>query len=115
MKARDAILEKNKKLKASKKPEEAVPNMDMIEQSSYTNSDGTEVQGWVLLKNVQFKHINMCSNDINDESKDAITALIRRTNDDFGITIAGNPITRATVDSFCKTAQTIHQTRVPAD
>lgn len=57
----------------------------------------------------------MCSNDINDESKDAITALIRRTNDDFGITIAGNPITRATVDSFCKTAQTIHQTRVPAD
>ena len=52
MKARDAILEKNKKLKASKKPEEALPNMDMIEQSSYTNSDGTEVQGWVLLKNV---------------------------------------------------------------
>lgn len=115
IKARDAILEKNKKQKAAKKPEDPVPAMDMIEQSSYTNSEGNEIQGWVLLKNVQFKHINMCSNDINDESKEAITALIRRTNDDFGITIAGNPITKAIVDSFWKTAQTMHQTRVPAD
>ena len=31
MKARDAVIEKNKKLKASKKPEEPVPQLDLIE------------------------------------------------------------------------------------
>ena len=31
LKERDAIIEKNKKLKASKKPEEPVPVMDLIE------------------------------------------------------------------------------------
>ena len=31
MKARDAVIEKNKKLKASKKPEEPVPSLDLIE------------------------------------------------------------------------------------
>jgi hypothetical protein len=31
LKARDAIVEKNKKLKASKKPEEPVPQLDEIE------------------------------------------------------------------------------------
>lgn len=31
LKERDAIIEKNKKLKASKKPEEPVPVMDQIE------------------------------------------------------------------------------------
>ena len=32
IKARDGIIEKNKKLKASKKPEEPVSQLDMIEQ-----------------------------------------------------------------------------------
>ncbi len=31
MKARDAIIEKNKKQKAAKKPEDPVPSLDMIE------------------------------------------------------------------------------------
>jgi hypothetical protein len=52
IKARDAVIEKNKKLKASKKPEEPVPLLDMIENTTYTNADGQEVQGYVLLKNV---------------------------------------------------------------
>ena len=46
------MIEKNKKLKASKKPEEPVPLLDMIENTTYTNADGQEVQGYVLLKNV---------------------------------------------------------------
>ena len=70
MKARDAIIEKNKKLKASKKPEEPVPQLDLIEQGTYVNSDGQEVQGWVLLKNMQFKHINLCANEINVDCRD---------------------------------------------
>lgn len=104
MKARDAVIEKNKKLKASKKPEEPVPSLDLIEQATYTNAEGQEVQGWVLLKNVQFKHVNMCANNIDEECKEAVTALLKRTNDDFGLTLAGNPIGKAVAEAFVKAA-----------
>ena len=73
------------------------------------------MQGWVLLKNVQFKHINICANEINDECKEAVTALIRRTNDDFGITLAGNPISKNVIEGFNKVAHDVHVTRAPAD
>lgn len=98
LKARDQIIEKNKKLKQTKKPEEPVPILDTIEQSAYINADGLEVQGWVMLKNVQFKHINLCMNDINDDIKESIVALLRRTNDDFGLTLSGNPISKDAVE-----------------
>jgi len=51
-----------------------------------------------MLKNVQFKHINLCMNEVNDEIKEGISLLLRRTNDDFGITLSGNPISKDTVD-----------------
>jgi len=50
LKKKDAILEKNKKLKASKKPEEAVPVLDQLESVSSRNEDGTEVISWFLLR-----------------------------------------------------------------
>lgn len=115
LKARDAILEKNKKLKASKKPEEPVPQLDMIEQGSYLNNEGVEVQGWMLLKNMQFKHINLCANDINLDCREAVVALLRRTNDDFGLTLAGNNLNKAVGDSLVKVAQDVHLARVGAD
>lgn len=40
LKNRDAIIEKNKKLKASKKPEEPVPVLDHIEQITTKNAEG---------------------------------------------------------------------------
>ena len=51
MKERDAIVEKNKKLKASKKPEEPVPLLDNIEQQD----DGS----WMMVQNGQVRHINL--------------------------------------------------------
>jgi hypothetical protein len=51
MDARDKILEKNKKLKASKKPEEPVPSVETIEKISRVNEDGVEVSEWVTVKN----------------------------------------------------------------
>jgi hypothetical protein len=66
------------------------------------------VQGWVLLKNVQFKHVNMCANNIDEECKEAVTALLKRTNDDFGLTLAGNPIGKAVAEAFVKVAQDHH-------
>ena len=43
LKQRDQIVEKNKKLKAGKKPEEAVPQLDNIEQITTKNKDGETV------------------------------------------------------------------------
>lgn len=40
LKNRDAIVEKNKKLKASKKPEEPVPQLDEIQEITRINSGG---------------------------------------------------------------------------
>lgn len=51
MKERDAILEKNKKLKASKKPEENVPLLDAIESKMVKDENGVEVLNWYLLVN----------------------------------------------------------------
>jgi hypothetical protein len=31
-------------------------------------------------------------NELNDELKEQILALLKRTNEDFGLTLAGNPI-----------------------
>jgi len=64
---------------------------------------------------VQFKHINICANDVNDECKEAVSALLRRTNDDFGVTLAGNPITKPTIEYLNKVAHDVHATRAPAD
>jgi hypothetical protein len=43
LKKRDAIIEKNKKLKASKKPEEPVPALDQIEQITQKLESGETV------------------------------------------------------------------------
>lgn len=62
LKKRDAIIEKNKKLKAAKKPEEPVPQLDNIEQITRKNEEGEDIQEWVTIKNPQFKHLNLCMN-----------------------------------------------------
>lgn len=51
LKARDAIIEKNKKLKSQKKPEEPVPVLDSIEQITKKTIEGEIVQEWVTIKN----------------------------------------------------------------
>ena len=48
MKERDAIIEKNKKLKASKKPEEPVPLLDVIEQKMQKDDNVVEVSHWFI-------------------------------------------------------------------
>ena len=92
LKARDAIIEKNKKLKASKKPEEPVPQLDDIQQITRVNSGGVEVQEWVTIKNPQLKHINLCMNNIDTEVEADLAALIERTTEEFSLTISSNPI-----------------------
>ena len=52
LKKKEAIVEKNKKLKASKKPEEPVPQLDNIEQITRKNEDGEDISEWVTTKNL---------------------------------------------------------------
>ena len=92
MKERDAIIEKNKKLKASKKPEEPVPLIDDIEQQE----DGS----WVMVKNGQLRHINMCMNPITDDSKNLILDLLKRTPNEFSITLSGTQMTKEVVQEI---------------
>ena len=50
LKKRDTIVEKNKKLKASKKPEEPVPILDSLETETGRDAEGNEVTNYFLLK-----------------------------------------------------------------
>ena len=98
-KARDQVVEKNKKAKAGKKPEEPVPLLDNIEQVASTDAEGTETMSWVLLRNVQYKHLNFCMNpEVDDELEEELRALLKRTNDDFGLTFSGCGLTKEVVE-----------------
>ena len=97
LKERDAIIEKNKKLKASKKPEENVPVMDIIESKNQKDSDGNEVVNWFMLKNPQFRHLNLCLNNIDDTAQEEIEAALRITPDDFCFTLSGNPLSEEAI------------------
>lgn len=92
MKERDAIIEKNKKLKASKKPEEPVPLIDDIEQLD----DGS----WVMVKNGQLRHINLCMNPIGNDSKQVILDLLKRTPTEFSITLSGTQMTKDVIEEI---------------
>ena len=77
-----------------------MPILDNIEQANIIGNDGNETPGWVILKNVQFKHVNVCMNDVNDEIKETLVHVLRRTNDDFGVTLSGNPVSKETIDQL---------------
>lgn len=98
MKERDAIVEKNKKLKQNKKPEEPVPLIDDIEQQE----DGS----WVIVKNGQLRHLNLCMNPIDDESAEEIADLLKRTPAEFSITLSGTQISKSVVEKIWKQLNT---------
>ena len=37
-------------------------------------------------------------NEINDEIKETLEEVLKRTNDDFGVTLSGNPISKETIE-----------------
>ena len=76
LKKRDAIIEKNKKLKASKKPEEPVPILDSLESEVARDAEGNEVVNYFLLKCPQFKHLNLCLNKIDDEALGVVEQVL---------------------------------------
>lgn len=112
LKKRDAIIEKNKKLKASKKAEEPVPQLDNIEQITKKNEEGEEVQEWVTIKNPQFKHLNICMNNIEDDVVEALQAVLDRTTDDFGVTISSNKLSEPVIEELHQKIRDLHKQNV---
>ena len=51
-------------------------------------------------------------NDLNDEIRDSLAQLLRRTNDDFGVTLSGNPISKETIAYLQNVALEVHQSRL---
>lgn len=100
IKKRDAVIEKNKKLKASKKPEEPVPQVDNIEQITRKNEAGEDVQEWVTIKNPQLKHLNVCMNELDDDVEEEFKKVFQRTTDDFGMTVSSNKLSDAVIDNL---------------
>ena len=112
LKARDAIIEKNKKLKASKKPEEPVPQVDTIEQITRVTEAGEEVEEWVTVKNPQLRHLNLCMNKIDDELERELASIIERTPEDFTMTLSANMITEDVVGRLHNKISALHRAAV---
>lgn len=109
MKNRDVIIEKNKKLKAQKKPEELVPVLDNLESEIQRDENGNDVTVWYLLRNPQFKHLNLCLNQVDDDVLERVEELMTSTNDDFGLTLSGNPLSAPKVKEIQTKIEKLHK------
>lgn len=65
-----------------------------------------------MLKNPQFRHLNLCLNNIDDSAQEEIEAALRVTPDDFCFTLSGNPLSEEAIASIQKTVQQVHKQRV---
>jgi len=101
LKERDGIVEANKKTKG-KKPDVAVPVVDNIESKTSKDPEGQEVTNWFLVKNPQFKHLNLCLNQLDEFAAPAIEQCLTYTADDFCLTLSGNPIPEENVEQIHK-------------
>ena len=99
-------------MKASKKPEEPVPSLDNIEQITRKNDDGEDISEWVTTKNLQFKHLNLCINSLDDESEEALSNLLSRTSDEFGITISSNKLSEEVIGRLHKKITLLHKNNI---
>jgi hypothetical protein len=54
-------------------------------------------------------------NDINDDIKDSLMALLKRTNDDFGVTLSGNPIPKEIIEQMQAQVVEVQNAKLQAD
>ena len=74
-----------------------MPILDAIESEVTRDGDGNETTNWFLLRCPQFKHLNFCLNQIDDEIAAKVEDVLMRTPDDFGFTLSGNPMTNPVI------------------
>ncbi len=47
-------------------------------------------------------------NDITDEIQDSLSQLLKRTNEEFGVTLSGNPISKDTIEGLHRLVHELH-------
>jgi len=63
----------------------------------------------VTIKNPQFKHLNLCMNDIDDEIEGTLSKVIDRTSDDFSVTISSNKIAEEIIQKLHSKIKNLHK------
>jgi len=53
-----------------------------------------------MIKNPQFRHLNLSLNNIEDSALEDIEASLRSTPDDFCLTLSGNPFSEEVTDAL---------------
>ena len=51
-------------------------------------------------------------NDLNDDIKENLEALVKRTNEDFGLTLSGNAFTKDSIDKLQGLVVDLHKKKV---
>ena len=85
--------------------------LDSLESEVTRDGDGNETQNWFLLRCPQFKHLNLCLNEIDDEVAAKIEDVLMRTPDDFGFTLSGNPMSNPMISRIHRQVQNLHKQR----
>jgi len=93
MKDRDAIIEKNKKLKGKK--EEPVPFVENI-----VNQDGV----WIIQKNLELKQLNLGLNNFDDSVQEFVDKMLTKTPSTFSMFVSGKALSK----DLMKTLSTKH-------
>eukprot|EP00826_Nyctotherus_ovalis_P019992 TRINITY_DN1623_c0_g1_i1.p2 TRINITY_DN1623_c0_g1~~TRINITY_DN1623_c0_g1_i1.p2 ORF type:complete len:180 (-),score=42.85 TRINITY_DN1623_c0_g1_i1:135-674(-) len=83
-KERDAILAKNKKAKGKKV--EPVPKVPRLMQDDQGNA--------FIIKNEEFKHLNIALNEFDDYSVEELNKLLGRTPANFTLTVSSEGISK---------------------
>lgn len=81
-KEKELIIERNKKAKSKKQPEEPLPFLNPISQGQ----DGN----WYLMKNSKLWLINLSMNHLDDSSREQIDKFLQLQSDSFCIVLTNN-------------------------
>jgi len=88
-----------------------VPILDQLDSEVTKDGDGNETTNWFLLRCPQFKHINLCLNQIDDEIAPRIEDVLSRTPDDFGFTLSGCPMSNPVIQKVHRGVAALHKQR----
>jgi hypothetical protein len=98
IKERDTLIEKNKKVKPGAQ-KEVVPAVDDIEQNE-------ETKEWTIKKNWNLRHVNLCMNPIGDEAREYIMGVMKRTGEEFSLTLSGTDFDENTIHEMSEELST---------
>lgn len=89
-----------------------MPVVDNLESKPTKDADGNEVQNWFLLRNPQFRHLNLCLNQLDEFCVPQIEEVLKLTPEDFCFTLSGNAFPEESVEKLQALVKSLHKTRV---